>query len=262
MVTVELPSPPQAEVTRNGDLWPCRWPKHRQHAGHGDAPPDGPSVQTGRVEGGDSRAICRDLPGQGGGVLGQPDRACRRHMARWRDERAAPRTVKAALTVLAAVALWRHVVPVPGAALLARSAEQQRSSPMASLILSPQRYDAVIFDLDGVVTDTASVHAAAWRRLSTTSCAPGPARQVRTTGCSPTRTISPMWTDAPGSTGSAHCCIPGASTCRPATRTTRRTAHPARSRQPQGRLLPANAGHRRGTGVSRHRGPDPSAAAP
>jgi len=33
------------------------------------------------------------------------------------------------------------------------------------MILSPQRYDAVIFDLDGVVTDTASVHAAAWRRL-------------------------------------------------------------------------------------------------
>src|SRR6266540_6699277 len=176
MVTVELPSPPQAEVTRNGDLWPCRWPKHRQHAGHGDAPPDGPSVQTGRVEGGDSRAICRDLPGQGGGVLGQPDRACRRHMARWRDERAAPRTVKAALTVLAAVALWRHVVPVPGAALLARSAEQQRSSPMASLILSPQRYDAVIFDLDGVVTDTASVHAAAWRRLFDDYLAARPSR--------------------------------------------------------------------------------------
>jgi beta-phosphoglucomutase-like phosphatase (HAD superfamily) len=26
-------------------------------------------------------------------------------------------------------------------------------------------YDAVIFDMDGVVTDTASVHAAAWKRL-------------------------------------------------------------------------------------------------
>jgi beta-phosphoglucomutase-like phosphatase (HAD superfamily) len=26
-------------------------------------------------------------------------------------------------------------------------------------------YDAVIFDMDGVVTDTASVHAAAWKLL-------------------------------------------------------------------------------------------------
>lgn len=30
-------------------------------------------------------------------------------------------------------------------------------------------YDAVIFDMDGVVTDTASVHAAAWKELSTPS---------------------------------------------------------------------------------------------
>lgn len=32
-------------------------------------------------------------------------------------------------------------------------------------IVSPDAYDAVILDLDGVVTDTASVHARAWRRL-------------------------------------------------------------------------------------------------
>jgi beta-phosphoglucomutase family hydrolase len=36
---------------------------------------------------------------------------------------------------------------------------------VAAPVISPARYDAVIFDLDGVVTDTASVHAAAWRRL-------------------------------------------------------------------------------------------------
>ncbi|MGX1161243.1 HAD superfamily hydrolase (TIGR01509 family)/beta-phosphoglucomutase family hydrolase [Arthrobacter sp. SLBN-100] len=36
-------------------------------------------------------------------------------------------------------------------------------SPTASAALSP--FDAVIFDLDGVVTDTASVHEAAWRQL-------------------------------------------------------------------------------------------------
>jgi trehalose-phosphatase len=32
-----------------------------------------------------------------------------------------------------------------------------------TVILDPRRLDAVIFDLDGVITDTASVHAAAWR---------------------------------------------------------------------------------------------------
>ena len=31
--------------------------------------------------------------------------------------------------------------------------------------LDPDRFDAVIFDLDGVITDTASVHRAAWKRL-------------------------------------------------------------------------------------------------
>lgn len=31
--------------------------------------------------------------------------------------------------------------------------------------LSPRDYDAVLFDLDGVLTKTASVHAAAWKRM-------------------------------------------------------------------------------------------------
>ena len=34
-----------------------------------------------------------------------------------------------------------------------------------SVMISPGRHRAVIFDLDGVITDTASVHAAAWRHL-------------------------------------------------------------------------------------------------
>jgi alpha,alpha-trehalase len=34
-----------------------------------------------------------------------------------------------------------------------------------TVTIDPHRYHAVIFDLDGVVTDTASVHAAAWQRL-------------------------------------------------------------------------------------------------
>lgn len=31
--------------------------------------------------------------------------------------------------------------------------------------IDPERYDAVIFDMDGVITDTAGVHAHAWKRL-------------------------------------------------------------------------------------------------
>jgi phosphoglycolate phosphatase-like HAD superfamily hydrolase len=31
--------------------------------------------------------------------------------------------------------------------------------------LSPRDYDAILFDLDGVLTRTASVHAAAWKKL-------------------------------------------------------------------------------------------------
>lgn len=31
--------------------------------------------------------------------------------------------------------------------------------------ITPQRYDAVLFDLDGVLTDTAKVHAVCWKRM-------------------------------------------------------------------------------------------------
>lgn len=36
---------------------------------------------------------------------------------------------------------------------------------MGAVTIDPERYDAVIFDVDGVVTDTASVHFAAWKRV-------------------------------------------------------------------------------------------------
>ena len=36
-------------------------------------------------------------------------------------------------------------------------------SPIVTL--SPRDYDAILFDLDGVLTKTASVHAAAWKKL-------------------------------------------------------------------------------------------------
>jgi alpha,alpha-trehalase len=37
--------------------------------------------------------------------------------------------------------------------------------PRTACTISPTAFDAVIFDLDGVITDTASVHAAAWKRM-------------------------------------------------------------------------------------------------
>ena len=33
------------------------------------------------------------------------------------------------------------------------------------IAISPERYRAVVFDMDGVITDTATVHAAAWKRM-------------------------------------------------------------------------------------------------
>lgn len=42
--------------------------------------------------------------------------------------------------------------------------------------IDPERYDAVVFDLDGVLTDTAAVHARAWRRLFDEYLAGRPAR--------------------------------------------------------------------------------------
>ena len=39
------------------------------------------------------------------------------------------------------------------------------SDAVPVITLSPRDYDAVLFDLDGVLTRTASVHAAAWKKL-------------------------------------------------------------------------------------------------
>jgi alpha,alpha-trehalase len=43
--------------------------------------------------------------------------------------------------------------------------EHPRTSSATAAVLSRTRLDAVVFDMDGVVTDTATVHAAAWKRL-------------------------------------------------------------------------------------------------
>ena len=40
----------------------------------------------------------------------------------------------------------------------------QRGAPVRGLI-TRERFDAALFDLDGVLTDTARIHAACWKRL-------------------------------------------------------------------------------------------------
>ena len=37
------------------------------------------------------------------------------------------------------------------------------TGPIATL--SPREHDAVLFDMDGVLTQTASIHAVAWKQL-------------------------------------------------------------------------------------------------
>ena len=32
-------------------------------------------------------------------------------------------------------------------------------------VVARDRFDAVLFDLDGVITDTAQIHAASWKRM-------------------------------------------------------------------------------------------------
>ncbi len=46
-----------------------------------------------------------------------------------------------------------------------RSVANDMSGTCQVVTLSPRDYDAVLFDLDGVLTNTASVHARAWKRL-------------------------------------------------------------------------------------------------
>jgi hypothetical protein len=46
-----------------------------------------------------------------------------------------------------------------------RKGATPRSDLGVIVTLSPRDYDAVLFDLDGVLTRTASVHAAAWKKL-------------------------------------------------------------------------------------------------
>jgi alpha,alpha-trehalase len=56
---------------------------------------------------------------------------------------------------------------------MSTGADEQRSPPE----IRTDRLDAVIFDMDGVITDTASVHAAAWKQMFDRFLTDRPARE-------------------------------------------------------------------------------------
>src|SRR3974390_1063030 len=43
--------------------------------------------------------------------------------------------------------------------------EQSREEPLSKCAINRQQYDAVLLDLDGVITDTAGLHAACWKQM-------------------------------------------------------------------------------------------------
>src|SRR5215510_14681164 len=43
--------------------------------------------------------------------------------------------------------------------------ERSMQQPANKRSISRDRYDAVLFDLDGVITDTASIHASCWKHM-------------------------------------------------------------------------------------------------
>jgi beta-phosphoglucomutase family hydrolase len=58
-----------------------------------------------------------------------------------------------------AVRIWNGPLIDPSAAAAVRSL------PESTRAITHDRYDAVLFDLDGVITDTASMHALCWKRM-------------------------------------------------------------------------------------------------
>ena len=45
------------------------------------------------------------------------------------------------------------------------SNERSMPQPKTERAVTSDRYDAVLLDLDGVITDTASIHAACWKQM-------------------------------------------------------------------------------------------------
>jgi beta-phosphoglucomutase family hydrolase len=65
-----------------------------------------------------------------------------------------------------ALRIWNQPLVCPGEAMPALVTPERLPQQRASKgMISHERYDAVLFDLDGVLTDTASIHAACWKKM-------------------------------------------------------------------------------------------------
>jgi beta-phosphoglucomutase-like phosphatase (HAD superfamily) len=70
--------------------------------------------------------------------------------------------------------------------------------------ITRDQYDAVLLDLDGVITDTASMHATCWKQMFDAYCSSGRRREANhfVLSRSP-RTTGSMWMGSPASTACA-----------------------------------------------------------
>ena len=90
-------------------------------------------------------------------------------------------------------------------------------------VITRAQYDAVLFDLDGVITDTASLHAACWKQTFDEYLRKRAAQGGGELRCSiPPRTTGFMWTASRAPTASATSSGRAASN----SRKDRRTTHP------------------------------------
>jgi trehalose 6-phosphate phosphatase len=123
-------------------------------------------------------------------------------------------------------------------------------------------WKAVILDMDGVITQTARVHARAWKRCSTNISNDGPleGRTSRSRSTS-NAIITSTWTASPATTACEVSWRPGASRSRTATRGKSRTGTPFGVGQSQERDLSQLAARGRRPGLRGHGRTDPEVEA-
>ena len=62
-------------------------------------------------------------------------------------------------------ALQRQPAAAPQAMPALVTGERAAQQPVSGPVISREKYDAALLDLDGVITDTASIHAACWKQM-------------------------------------------------------------------------------------------------
>ena len=82
--------------------------------------------------------------------------------------------------------------------------ERSTREPASKRAITRDRYDAILLDLDGVITDTASVHAACWKQMFDEYLQKRATREAKRFARLISRlTTGLMWTASPASTAFA-----------------------------------------------------------